>query len=309
MNIRRILNDTEYIQNSFKRTAKKHPALAEMLNTFEGLALKRAEIRGKLEEEGNTCAFPIDTISFAQGLPVFHDFEISHIEQEFSMVAEALSPALGKAFQPLAAHIEIINKKISKQEISAQECVDAVSDDNLEKMGNLAQALNIAPEIINFILSQFLKIILESKSAGIGETLDKTVWTKGYCPLCGSFPDISFLRAARVDPDQAPYLKAHGGQFWLHCSTCSHEWYIKRGVCPYCEKEDKRHYFTVENDNKARIYTCDNCKKYLVCIDERENIEPDHPEAVLVGAVPLYIIARDKGYTPMVNTHLNDIET
>ena len=308
MSTRELSNNRGYIKRSFKRTAKKYPALVDMLAKFEILALKRAEIRKKLQNMPDIPEFSMEANAFARGIPVFNNFEINNIDKEFSMVTEELEPALLKAFKPLSQDIKIINQKIKKKELNIQECIDSLLDDEPGKLENLGASIHIPPEILNFILSQSLKIIFETTSAELEKSLDKTGWVKGYCPFCGSFPDISFLRTEKTDQEKSEFLKAHGGQFWLHCSQCSHEWRIKRSLCAYCDNEDKKYlgYFSVKKNNKERVYTCNACKKYIPCIDEREDIEPDHPESMLVGAVPLYIVAQEKGFTPMVNTPLNN---
>lgn len=303
-----LSDELAYITRSFQRIKKQKPALMEILDTFKGLALKRAEIRVELKNIVNPHSFSMNTTVFAQGTPIFNNFPINNIDKEFSMVVKTLTPALAKAFKPLANSIALLNKKIDNKEIIIQECIDSILDDNPKKVKNLAKAIDTSPDIVQFILSQSIRIIFEHFSSKLGISLDITAWTQGYCPVCGSFPDISFLRAGNSEKEKSEFLKAHGGQFWLHCSQCSHEWRIKRSLCAYCGSEDKKslQYFSVENSNKERVYTCNECKKYIVAIDEREDIEPNHPEATVVGVLPLYMIAKEKGFSPMAITPLHN---
>lgn len=309
MTKRELSNNAAYIKRSFKRIGKKHPALLKMLNSFQELALKRAEIRITLEGMKTVPEFSMDTSAFIQGKPVFHNFEINRIDKELSLVMASIGPALSKAFPPLAAPVKKIAHQMETREMDIQKCVDSIMDDNLEILESCAHEINVAPEILDFVLSETIKIIFESMSAELEESLTTAQWTKGYCPMCGAFPDISFLRADTAKNGASEFLKAHGGQFWLHCSQCSHEWRIKRGLCAYCDNENKNDlgYLSVKKDRGDRVYTCSRCQKYIACFDEREKIEPDHPEALAAGAVPLNIIAQDKGFFPMVDTPLTQI--
>ncbi len=306
--IKRALPDEiGYIQRSFQRIGKQKPALIEILNRFEELALTRADIRARIESMVNLPEFSMNRDSFAQGIPVFHNFEFTNINREFLIIIKDLTPVLAKSFKPLSKSIESFNLKIENNDINIDQCIDAILADTPEKLENLSISTAISPAILQFILFQSVKIIFEIISAKLETSLDTTLWSKGYCPFCGSFPDISFLRIDKDEAAKSEFLKAHGGQFWLHCSSCSHEWRIKRHSCAYCGSEDKNslQYFFVENNNKERIYTCNQCKHYIVSVDEREDIESNHPEAVLVGAVPLYMVAADKGFYPMVKTPLH----
>lgn len=308
MGKRDLSDEIAYIKRSFQRTGKQNPALMEIVTTFEGMALERAQIRAELGDLVNPPEFSMDRDAFIQGTPLFNNFELTGIEREFLMALKTLSPALSRAFRPLAGKIEQLNSKIDNKEITVEACVDAIVAGSPEKLEQLGKSADIPPEILQFILFEPIKIIFEIIRAKLENSMESMTWTKGYCPFCGSFPEISFLRADSSEKVKSEFLKAHGGQLWLHCSQCSHEWRIKRSSCVYCGSEDKGdlQYFSVEKSNKERIYTCNSCKRYIVSIDQREAIEPDHPEAAAVGAVPLNMVARQKGFTPMVNTPLHN---
>ncbi|MEJ2738890.1 MAG: formate dehydrogenase accessory protein FdhE [Dehalococcoidia bacterium] len=83
-------------------------------------------------------------------------------------------------------------------------------------------------------------------------------WQKGYCPVCGGYPDFSFLDKER-------------GARWLLCSRCDNRWLFKRLECPFCGNDDHTSlaYFT-DDHGTYRLYTCDKCYRYIKAIDLRQ---------------------------------------
>ena len=89
-------------------------------------------------------------------------------------------------------------------------------------------------------------------------------WQKGYCPICGSWPNMDLI-------------KGNEGHRWLRCSFCSHQWRFPRIVCPFCETEDHDKIEIIYSEARPfeRAELCHNCRHYLAGIDTRElNVEP-----------------------------------
>ena len=281
-----------------------------MLDTFEGLAINRARIRNVLEQMEHHDTPTFDPVSFSRGFPALGGISIKDLGAALAAAVPALSAALADAFPPLAGKIGAVNKKLAGNDPGTQTCVDALLDNNLEKFKTSALTVSVSPETLLFILSEYLKVVLESKNNRTGADMDSAGWQEGYCPFCGAFPDIAFLRN-RGSETETPsnFLKAQGGQLWVHCSRCGHQWRVKRSACVYCNSEEKKSYLTIEKEHRMRVYTCESCNKYIACVDEREDIEPDHPEALVVGAVPFYTVAREKGFSPVVDTPLHHLNT
>jgi FdhE protein len=62
------------------------------------------------------------------------------------------------------------------------------------------------------------------------------------------------------------------GQKYLWCSTCNSQWTFTRIQCPFCLNKDQNQlrFFYDEENKSYRVYVCDNCKRYIKTIDERE---------------------------------------
>ena len=90
----------------------------------------------------------------------------------------------------------------------------------------------------------------------ISVNLDKDIeWDKGYCPVCGSMPELSLFE--------------ENGKRFLICGFCSHKWASKRMYCPFCENSDHEtlQYYSIDDEEEYRVDVCEKCKKYIKTID------------------------------------------
>ena len=121
-----------------------------------------------------------------------------------------------------------------------------------EHVAELAGYLKVDPEIVRFTLTQLVKPYAAKKAEAFAELIQESKWLKGYCPICGSWPEMGFLEGRE-------------GRRWLRCSFCSHEWTFSRTECPFCESHDpdKLEIFYSEGRPFERAELCYECRKYL----------------------------------------------
>lgn len=114
---------------------------------------------------------------------------------------------------------------------------------------------------------------------------EDTDHNKGYCPVCGSAPDLAFL-------DET-------GKKQVTCSLCSHTWKVKRMGCLFCDSKSRedQHYFFSDEEKEYRVYYCDHCNNYLKTIDTRELGRRFVPRLEQVATLHLDMKAREQGFT------------
>ncbi len=155
-----------------------------------------------------------------------------------------------------------------------------------EHVVELAGYLQVDPEILRFTLTQLVKPYAAKKAETFAELIQESKWLKGYCPICGSWPEMGFLEGRE-------------GRRWLRCSFCSHEWTFSRTECPFCESHDpdKLEIFYSEGRPFERAELCYECRKYLVSVDlrDRKGIVRD---VAALGMVYLDILAQEKRFSP-----------
>ncbi len=117
-------------------------------------------------------------------------------------------------------------------------------------------------------------------------------WSKGYCPICGSAPILSFL--------------ADAGARTLICGFCWHDWQARRVYCPFCENTDnaKLQYLYNEEETDLRIDVCDKCKRYLKSVDTRKADRLIYPPLEQITTLHLDMKAREEGFEPGIKLYL-----
>ncbi|MFZ3046346.1 MAG: formate dehydrogenase accessory protein FdhE [Desulfatirhabdiaceae bacterium] len=150
--------------------------------------------------------------------------------------------------------------------------------------------------------------MLGSLASTMGMDMKAMAWSKGTCSVCGTLPSVSFL--ARPVDDPGGFLKNTGGQKFLHCGLCGHDWGFNRHICPVCDNMDKdlQIYMMALDQPGERVDICHKCGLYLTCVDMREREIMPHLDSATVGMMHLDIMAQQKGFLPMSDLPWNRID-
>jgi FdhE protein len=108
----------------------------------------------------------------------------------------------------------------------------------------------------------------------------------GVCPVCGTLPVASVVRAE----------KDYQGYRYLHCALCAAEWHLVRIKCSHCESTAGIHYHTVEGGSTAiRAESCDQCRTYLKICYQEHDMEVE-PLADDLGSLSLDLLMTEAGF-------------
>jgi FdhE protein len=132
------------------------------------------------------------------------------------------------------------------------------------------------------------KTALRPSLLALGHLLEKDMkekpWEKGYCPLCGSEPDMAWFTQT--------------GKRVLHCELCGKQWAFARIACPFCNNREQKDlgYLEAKGEEGLRVYVCRSCLRYLKTIDSRvfEEVAPMDLESL--ATLHLDLIASQNGY-------------
>ena len=106
------------------------------------------------------------------------------------------------------------------------ELARAIWDDDMGRLQALASKAGVSPDatpdisrenmlpMFSLLGSLALGPFMQRMARDGAKSIGNLQWSKGYCPICGSFPDMSLLR--KKESMDSEYLAAHGGQRWLH---------------------------------------------------------------------------------------------
>jgi FdhE protein len=170
-------------------------------------------------------------------------------------------------------------------------------EDRLEELAGLAENLRIRSAALQFVIGQIIKPLAQDRASRLGLPADDLQWSKGYCPVCGAWPSLSFLFGQE-------------GQRWLKCSFCASEWRYIRTQCPFCENGDleSMEFFFSGDRQWERVEVCHKCKRYVLSLDLRDRVDSVLLEAAPIGMVYLDVLAQEKGFRPGALTEWNVID-
>jgi FdhE protein len=113
-----------------------------------------------------------------------------------------------------------------------------------------------------------------------------SAWTRGYCPLCASWPIFAETR----DGGQGRYLR---------CGLCGSDWSFARLDCPFCGESDHRRLRAIHVEGEAayrRVDVCDACKGYVKSLARLSPTPPALLPIEDLATAYLDLLALEAGY-------------
>jgi FdhE protein len=276
------------IEKAIHKIEKEIPYLKSVLDAFKEIFIGRTLFKANLSGPSNIQISPPDSFQFSQGVPLLSREMLSRFIDSCEKSVDFMIPYIEKGFPKIKPELTRLKAAVEKGHLNIKDCMKALLEGQEKKIDEVALNLETQPLILKFILDQLVKPFLEKRIEGTQSLIQNLTWLKGYCPLCGSFPELSFLRGDE-------------GQRWLRCSLCGHEWRFMRTKCPFCENDDheKMELYFVEDRQHERAELCYQCNRYIVNIDTRKCAEEVVTEVAAIGMLYLDILAQGKGVLPV----------
>lgn len=280
--------ETTKIKKAILNMEREIPSLKSVLDAFKEIFIGRALLKANLIDLPAIPISPPDPFQFSQGVPLLTGEMLSRFIDSWKGSVDFMIPYVEKGFSKIKPELKRLKLALEQGHLDLKYSMKALVKGQEKKIDEIALNLQIQPLIFKFILVQMIKPFIEKKREHIQSLTQNLSWHKGYCPLCGSFPELSFL-------------KGDEGQRWLRCSLCGHEWRFMRTLCPFCENDDheKMELYFVEDREHERAELCYQCKKYIVNIDTRKRLEEVVTEVAAIGMLYLDILAQGKGFLPV----------
>jgi FdhE protein len=265
-----------------------HP-LKNVVQAFRGLLLERARLKTQLPDLPVVPGTALDPARFEQGLPLTSIEALVDAMDDglWTYAAGRLLPVMEGSFPKIREDLRIIRIGLVHGRFNPGDVLKASLAGCEGETMEAASMLEISPPTLVFALGQIAKPIIEKHSENLGPLVEDFSWKKGYCPICGTMPELAFLQG-------------EGGQRWLRCASCAHEWRFQRLICPFCEsdrQEDFEVYFVADQEYES-LSLCNKCRRYVPTIDMRDRPEPIPREVAAMALMHLDIIAQGKGFLP-----------
>jgi FdhE protein len=264
--------------------------LENVLAAFKKLFIEQARLKAELPPFAAEPIQPPDPVRFQQGMSLASKSALIDFPKDlWEMAAQRLIPALEIGFPKLGEAPSTIKRAILDGRLDPQAYMKAHVRARPQGEGTTmaAASFDIAPRTIQFILDQIMKPLVEKKAEALMPLIAGLRWHKGYCPVCGSMPELAFL-------------KEQEGQRWLRCSTCAQHWRYVRLACPFCENEeqDKLELYYIAGREGERAEVCHHCGRYVLCMDLRDRFDESVLDVAAIGLIHLDLLAQQKGFAP-----------
>lgn len=225
---------------------------------------------------------------FEKGVPIADRTQIVRLGDLWQTAADKLIPSMLQGFSGIAAQLENLQNIILQDGSFPDSFIEAAYGSDIDRARELAARVDIDAELLLFVLQQLAKPAVEKRAEALFAQIRDLPWSRGYCPVCGSFPEVGFLMGKE-------------GRRVLRCSFCASTWHFYRLSCPFCETEnpDDREIFFVEGRPEERAEVCHKCKTYVTAIDLRNPPDACIQAILHLCLMHLDVIAQKKGFNPM----------
>ena len=272
----------EKIKEQIVQLKKKTPAYDEILNFYEKVLEEQEAIKSILNVNPIESGKDLRTLQIKEGFPLINkeDFIIDILSSV--TLFESLCQISKNATEKMKENVLALEEAIKDEVLYPEELLKRHYDKAY--LYKITEDIEIDEEVLNFLIHMSIKPSLDANVEKLKNQVDLKNWLRGYCPICGSFPNMSELKGE--------------GQRFFACSFCGFVWPSERLKCPYCENREHEslHYFYEGGKEVYRVDVCDKCKQYIKTVDARKiDYEPDL-NLEDIATIHLDILASEKGF-------------
>jgi FdhE protein len=169
-------------------------------------------------------------------------------------------------------------------------CDRIVGGEDAEAEAQAELLLGARPTGVDAPAAPFMMAALQVYWAAMAASLEVREVTQidvpGVCPVCGTLPVCSIVRAD----------KRYQGYRYLHCALCATEWHMVRIVCSHCQANEGIAYHSIEGGPEAvRAESCEKCHTYrkILYQEKDPNVEPVADD---LASLALDLLMTEEGY-------------
>ncbi len=275
----------DQIKKAMAAVKAQRPAYEELLEFYEKLFLAQEDTKGHIDIEPIQIPKELLSIKLEEGLPLINRADFAVDAKASEALLSKICQLAAKANEALAKAGSKVVDALRKGRLEASVLFSKILSEDDTYFDEVAQELEIDRNILVFFAYTSITPSVCLCAEQLATYLNKdTPWNKGYCPICGSLPDLSIFRGE--------------GERSLICSFCSYEWKALRIYCPFCDNRDQKtlHYFFSEEEKNYRVDVCDKCHKYIKTVDTRKMDYPVYPFVEQISTLHLDMLAKEQGF-------------
>ncbi len=279
--------DIARLEQSRDQILKKRPDYKDILSFYVRVFQAQEEIRQQIRIDPVSIDPALLKNKLAQGMPLIDSGDFVIDQKAAVRLLETLCDIAGERSGELAGAAVSLKSAIEKSRINTETLFNALVAGDGDMFAAFSETIGISTR--HLIMFSFLSASpsIEAGADQLSVYLKDRSHDKGYCPVCGNFPDLFFL------DDK--------GHRHLKCSFCSHCWAVARMGCIVCENRDPdtRRYFFSPEEKEYRVDVCEACQKYIKGVDTRHMDRPFFPKLELAATLHLDFKAGEAGYSSL----------
>jgi FdhE protein len=264
------------------RLIQQKPTYKEALLVYRELLGFVDEIEAGIDYEQGDAS--VREIKAKEGFPLFSRGDLPIDHEAAVVLFQRLLMHLSSTKRKDGEALEKTLKKAQGEPGWVREIIKAFLSGNEAGIAEMAQEVTLSPMVVKFLVHTALQPSMRSLRESAAEEIRHYAWNYGYCPLCGSPPNMAYF--------------SDEGKRFLHCELCGHEWNYPRLRCPFCgeERAKKLGYFTSEEEEGYRVDFCRKCKRYIKTLDLRLIGFPAPLEVENLVTLHLDMLAQKQGF-------------
>ncbi|MBW1788599.1 MAG: formate dehydrogenase accessory protein FdhE [Deltaproteobacteria bacterium] len=274
---------TTDILHHIDRLIKQRPAAREILETYRNLIEQIAEV-----ETGETdMDIRVDraAVKLKEGFPLFSRDDLPIDLKAAAIRLSRCLDHLSRQDREDLEGLKMALERIKSEPNWPEDVFIAALKENEDHLKSMAEDVGLDPGVLLFLAKVALAPSMKALRAAVSNRKDGSEWDQGFCPVCGS------------PPDMACFTKT--GARYLHCELCGDEWRYPRMKCPFCENEDHNTlgYFQAKEEEGFRVYFCHKCKRYIKTMDKSVFEEPAPLDLEYMATLHLDLVASEHGFS------------
>lgn len=265
------------------RLIQQRPAAKTALAPFRELALLMIQVdpQAKLVEQEKG----VMDIKQQEGFPLFSKEDLP---LDFDAAAGLLKKFLAHLRETDRDDREGLKKALKKADDTGEwskNLFKTILKQDEKALSLIGKEVDLDSKVLQFLGQVALTPSIYALRDAMSSNIDTDGWDYGYCPLCGSQPNMAYF--------------AKTGRRYLHCELCGEEWTFSRIRCPFCDNQDQETlgYFEAEEEEGFRVYFCRECMRYLKTIDKKAFEEVAPLELENLATIHLDLLANENKFT------------
>lgn len=273
---------SENLLKHIDRMVQQRPVAKEALVPFRELVVLMIQTDPEIQrvrvEEG------LKEIKRKEGFPIFSREDLPIDLDSASDLLKGFLEHLGATERGDKEGLRKALKSLKKDPEWPRGLFQAILRQDEKAQSEMAREVGLDPKVLQFLGEVAMRPSLHALRDSLSGTIDRVGWEHGYCPLCGSQPDMAYFEKT--------------GKRHLHCGLCGEEWPFPRVRCPFCDNHDHETlgYFQAEEEEGFRVDFCKQCRRYVKTIDRRVFEEPAPMELENLATIHLDLLASKHGF-------------